>query len=113
MRLLQLVAFVNELNFKNATTFFTSASVRETALNKAPLFCLSVLVQELGTSECLLQVLSESGDHVGEEYRGEICKKSAFKREGRADQKPTRRASFSWFQLRSRTIGAHHGAERI
>ena len=47
MRLLQIAAFVNELNLKNATAFFTSASVRKIALNKEPLFCLSALVKEV------------------------------------------------------------------
>ena len=45
MRLLQIVAFVNELNFKNATVFFTNVSVRKTALNKEPLFKISALVK--------------------------------------------------------------------
>ena len=44
MRLLHIAAFVNELNFKNVTAFFTSAFVRKTTLNKEPLFCISALV---------------------------------------------------------------------
>jgi len=44
MRLLQIAAFVNELNLKNVIAFFTSAYVRKTALNKEPLFSISALV---------------------------------------------------------------------
>jgi len=57
VQLLQIAAFVNENNLKNATAFFTSSSVRKTALNKVPLFCLyALMLMEFLLRDCEINI---------------------------------------------------------
>jgi len=44
MRLLQITAFVNELNLKNVTVFLKTVSIRKATLNKQQLFLYFALV---------------------------------------------------------------------